>query len=1030
MKRIILFITAFLAVYSASNAQLVSSNLFLQGRYVETGNQNNASFGSSVAVPSGYHTHSTYSICGTSGSMLAFVYEYGRDGWTVGSPPYMGDYTLPGSPWEGWAVEVNGATGWGYSTGSCNYTNVGGATLTGGMVSYTYNPGVLGAYHSSRAGQATGMWVGNLATGGRNLAIRQYFRVDTEAENVNITAVFTNTSSSVMNNVFYMRSCDPDNSQSWGGSFSTINVISYQNDADHRVAVTATATGSNSGSPACPMTIGTKDCRAKCLIYTSWPMNTSTRLFDVYYGMSTTIGTAYYSAQGSPVTSDIGICLVYNLGNIPAGDSAILSMAYIFNHYRGENGVDSAFPTPKLKWGSVINDSILTFSSCVDSSALNVEIIYGNDKGFSWSTWTWAPAIGLASTTGVTNTIDRGALTSSIVYTITSNTNKMGSCLAKKLYIAVNPAVSLPVVTNQTYCQYDTPMPLVATGTSLLWYTSATGGTGSPTPPIVSTATPGVFTYYVASVRDTCATPRVPLTVTVNAVPPPPTPTLQTYCQFDVASPVIATGMAGATLTWYADTARTGTTTAPTPSTGTPGVLNYYVTQTLAGCTSARAADPVTIIPKPNAPVTEDTSYCQYSPSARLTATGASLKWYTVPVGGTALSGAPTPPTTAVGNTTWFVSQTVSGCESDRTPLTVTILPLPDFTISTGKSYVCQYDTLTLAYTGSVIPGSEYHWTLPRGTSYISGDSSTPTIIVKFDSLYFQRAFLLTASSSGRCVTIDTVDIKVVPSPWMDAYVKENICAGDTITVALIRHSANAHNYMWNFDGATIVTAGSNPGDPYRLCWSTLDSGVRIVSLKTSTIEGCESITMYDTVKIHPRPVAAIGLLSQTDRLCLEDSVMLRAIVERLGCKYVWTPKHYFDDNEGSRRWGRIENAGFVHLHVTDPFGCENEDSLALSPESCCNVWFPNAFTPNGDRNNDVFKPVFRGYHRFSVFRVVNRWGQTVYEATNTNGEWDGTMNGVPQDLGVYYYFVKFDCDEGDGQNKGRIQKGEVILMR
>jgi hypothetical protein len=48
-----------------------------------------------------------------------------------------------------------------------------------------------------------------------------------------------------------------------------------------------------------------------------------------------------------------------------------------------------------------------------------------------------------------------------------------------------------------------------------------------------------------------------------------------------------------------------------------------------------------------------------------------------------------------------------------------------------------------------------------------------------------------------------------------------------------------------------------------------------------------------------------------------------------------------------------------------------------------------------------------------------------VFESTNSNVEWDGTFGGVPQDMGVYYYFIKFDCG-----GKSVTEKGDVTLIR
>jgi len=1032
MKRIVTGLIVLISLINgAAKAQLAGGNLFLQGRYLETGCQPNGSFGSGMAALSGYHTRGTASGCGFFGANLAFTCDFTLDGWTTGTPAYMGDYTLPGSPWEGWAVEVNGQNGYAYET-TCSFT--GSGTLSGSFASYSGITRALSSTWSSRGFRAAGIWNGTFVSSSGTLAITKEYRIDTEASAVVVTAKFTNQGTSTMNNVFYLRSCDPDNSVAWGGSFSTINTIDYQNDAAHRVMVTATATGSasSSGSPAAPMSLGTKDCRAKCLIYTSWPMSTSSRLFDVYYGVSSTIGTSYYSAQGS-VTNDIAIALVYNIGSIRAGDSAIISYAYIFNHFRGMNGVDSAFPTPKMRIGGIYYDSIASFVDCADTllpDPLPVEIIYGNDKGFSWSNWTWAPATGLSGTTGLVNSISRGALSSSIIYTITGTSSAMGSCLSKQFFVRVVPAAVRPVVSNMTFCQFDTPIPISVTGTNLRWYTSATGGVGGTITPTVDTRTAGVFRWWVSQVKDTCESQRVPLVITVNPKPAPPTVLRQTYCQYDLPSPVSATGVG---LIWYHGTAA-GTTTAPTPSTATPGIDTYYVTQTILGCTSDRAIDPVTVIEKPVAPYTIDTTYCQYDYAPTLTAIGANLKWYTIPVGGSALSAAPTPSTTSVGSTTWYVSQTVNGCESDRAPITVTILPLPDFTISQGKPYVCQGDTITLSYSGGILTGATYLWSLPVGTTYVVGDSSTPTIIVRFDSLLFQDVRLLTASFGGRCKTEDTINIKVVPHPVSDAYTKQDICLGDTITIALRYRSGNAHRFEWDFDGATVITASSNSGGPYKIRFN--DSGAHIISLKSYTTEGCESKTTYDTVKVHALPSAKISNIASGDVVCFEDSVLLRAAIELAAVRYEWNPVHYFDMPSGSRTWARIENRGFVRLRATDAFGCTAIDSVYITPESCCELEFPTAFTPNGDGKNDQFRPVFKngGYHRFSVFRVTNRWGQTVFETTNNRNGWDGTFNGEPQDLGVYFYFIKYECDDNNNsiqaEAKSKIKKGEVLLMR
>jgi len=99
---------------------------------------------------------------------------------------------------------------------------------------------------------------------------------------------------------------------------------------------------------------------------------------------------------------------------------------------------------------------------------------------------------------------------------------------------------------------------------------------------------------------------------------------------------------------------------------------------------------------------------------------------------------------------------------------------------------------------------------------------------------------------------------------------------------------------------------------------------------------------------------------------------------------------------------------------------------MEVDQKPCCEVNFPNAFTPNGDGKNDFFEPLFiGGFHRFHNFIITNRWGQVVFNAENSGMRWDGNFNGVPQDMGTYYYYIKYDCGSTILE-----QKGDLTLIR
>lgn len=87
----------------------------------------------------------------------------------------------------------------------------------------------------------------------------------------------------------------------------------------------------------------------------------------------------------------------------------------------------------------------------------------------------------------------------------------------------------------------------------------------------------------------------------------------------------------------------------------------------------------------------------------------------------------------------------------------------------------------------------------------------------------------------------------------------------------------------------------------------------------------------------------------------------------------------------------------------------------------------PNAFSPNGDGINDMYKAK-SGYQSLVEFHayIFNRWGQKLYEWTNPADGWDGTYNGKDVKEGVYYVLVKAKGADGRKYNIKR----DVNLLR
>ena len=89
-------------------------------------------------------------------------------------------------------------------------------------------------------------------------------------------------------------------------------------------------------------------------------------------------------------------------------------------------------------------------------------------------------------------------------------------------------------------------------------------------------------------------------------------------------------------------------------------------------------------------------------------------------------------------------------------------------------------------------------------------------------------------------------------------------------------------------------------------------------------------------------------------------------------------------------------------------------------------ICIPNIFTPNGDRDNEVFKITGTAIKEFEI-EIYNRWGIKVYNWQGINGYWDGNNNtGIPAPDGVYYYIIHLVTRE----NEAKEYKGFLQLNR
>jgi gliding motility-associated-like protein len=115
-----------------------------------------------------------------------------------------------------------------------------------------------------------------------------------------------------------------------------------------------------------------------------------------------------------------------------------------------------------------------------------------------------------------------------------------------------------------------------------------------------------------------------------------------------------------------------------------------------------------------------------------------------------------------------------------------------------------------------------------------------------------------------------------------------------------------------------------------------------------------------------------------------------------------------------------------ITVEGIDAKGCKDTASVVIDAQHCCDIWMPNAFSPNGDNLNDVFKPEAKGHPKEYVMHIFDRWGQNVFTSFNIEKGWDGTINGKPAAISTYHYFISGKCSNGEPVSL----RGVITLIR
>jgi gliding motility-associated-like protein len=274
---------------------------------------------------------------------------------------------------------------------------------------------------------------------------------------------------------------------------------------------------------------------------------------------------------------------------------------------------------------------------------------------------------------------------------------------------------------------------------------------------------------------------------------------------------------------------------------------------------------------------------------------------------------------------------------------------------------------------------------------------------------------LYTASRSGKYAVHVTnqqgctassqeVIITVLQKPTADFAVSAS-CSGEPVLFTNLSEVANsgAVAYLWNFASGQNSVQRS-PNYTYR------EPGTYEVSL-TVTQNACPQNVQTVTKTLEVRetvPGTTYGVVNAV------ANVPFALDARAIGIEYNWTPATGLNNPRIQSPKVNISSDQTYIIEIKNVSGCITRDTVQVKVQhSKVNAYVPNAFTPNGNRQNDKLRPVLFNIPKLTYFKVFNRWGQLVFQTSQMGEGWDGTLKGKEQPSESYRWIL--ECVDANG---------------
>jgi len=320
-----------------------------------------------------------------------------------------------------------------------------------------------------------------------------------------------------------------------------------------------------------------------------------------------------------------------------------------------------------------------------------------------------------------------------------------------------------------------------------------------------------------------------------------------------------------------------------------------------------------------------------------------------------------------------LIVEDVNGCR-DTASYTLEVLPQPNLRIEPGTFIrICTEDTLKIKASGA----DEYIWRGPGGFQSENAD-----VQIRFP--LNGRYDLIGINKQGGCSVSTSVEVVVMPHVLAEIVGPTTICAGETLVLS----SLSRGTYQWS-TGEQTREIRLKPTES------------NIYQLTITGNNGCQDTTQIRvTVQDYPELT-----LEPQHQLKLGKSVKL---VAGTGAgNYQWSPTEGLSCTDCPDPELQTVQSGRYCVTLSNGT-CQSEACTEISVDGKCQVYLPNAFSPNGDQVNDSFC-AFSPCIREGQLWIYDRWGGLVFQ-TNPGGAelcWDGLKQGRELAAGTYVYVLR-----------------------